>query len=1524
MGRQCCNCAVSAVEGQRTIGLQGETKRSLRSAAGRLKSGINKCERLVDTCWRPTGGAQRVISIQRHDPRRPPTYSAPISFAAPRPPAHSFAGRHHCKTPTLLNSSSHTTHPHFGLSANAPRPRPPPVPLAAMGKGACPVCEERFDARERVPMVSVACGHSICAKCVPSVGAYGASDSERDDDDDRSLSSSSSSARDSPTHCPTCNRTFGVFVKNFDAIDALEAAESARSQSHAPSVRSNLTDKTRARVKASDFKHVADIDLVIERSRLVFNRDPASELGAGASGVVYEGRLDGALVAIKSVRSTSDSWTTADRLRRELKLANRLKHPHIVEFRGAAWDNEMKQGTPRNVLLVTELMGGGNLRTALDATNERGLVVESFLQIALHVARGLVYLHKEGLAHRDIKSANILLSESLVPGSTRLPTSARAKIADFGLSKYIDKVTGGGTVVQSIMEPGRLEATYAYLAPEAFGGDKSNVIRPDDDEDPRFNDMAKKRDIYAFGVLMWEMITGHIPWAGVSLPDVYVRVCVRSDRPCPGLEDQKVPKYIRRLVERCWSQSPHRRPSASYIVSRLEKIAAKLLDTSRSASASASASAAVTNVTVGDTLPNPAAVHRTHSNHQSHGNYQHGAPPTVQPPHPALPPSGGTSFIRTGSHGTRQYLPHRPHEQAPVAARVSSKHNMNEGIVDDHLNDEEAKNLRRSLSAANPRRHSLHSNDFHNAAADHHDNLVHPNLSNLARAKRSGRSLNDDGPTSRHVPPSTALPPSNGGQVSAATATAREATAAAIAERMRDNRGAAKNRINREASLPGTNAVADGRPGLRRDLSQPNKMYYDSDEEMRNFDPEQAFADEVYAAVQEKSSTQLTVQTNVKPVHNNVKPVAIQRSTSATIRAPGYHAAVPTTRRPVSPIRRRPMSPAPQHLVQTNSSGNLKEDNTHSLPRNISRVASRNGNDVNQVHTAAKQINKSTSARRFERSASQGTPVVHDKVSSYENRTQTPLSGEPTSGGRNFIRRLKPTEVRTNNKTKGHVPRSISVGTAVEEKRASPTNLDGDEGEVTVMTIGATPREDFVALVDGMSKDELLQNLAKRAHPMRLAGLAHGALSSKIHNKDEEVLRNGCAILHRLTVPSGNSRSNEVHEVPAKEQLSIRRFLKSNSGVQVLLNALQPPRNRHATTLSYAMLALGNLTAWDLDAHKQFREADGVALVAKVMRTHSKNMGVYEKGCYTLACVAAAYSSKMKSVFKKCGAIDVVVSALSCVKQKTGSHDAVTKQACAALGAMCAGCPENAAHAAKSGAITYLIIAFESFRKSSRTESGKRSEMRLVCKAFMDIMCFNENRKMAGSQGGTNLIIRAMRIFRLDSDFVEKVLSTLCDFCVVQETAEQVVKVSGIEDIVAAMVRFRNSGAMQREGGRVLTLLMNASGDVARRLMLHASGGERLVLALEKFGCGAESNANVSVELCKALTALCQVESSVEGDELGRRLRKLRCDKIIKNTIMSNKDNQMVQERGREALKQLSSLRTAGNFWSRLLSGRRR
>lgn len=126
---------------------------------------------------------------------------------------------------------------------------------------------------------------------------------------------------------------------------------------------------------------------------------------------------------------------------------------------------------------------------------------------------------------------------------------------------------------------------------------------------------------------------------------------------------------------------------------------------------------------------------------------------------------------------------------------------------------------------------------------------------------------------------------------------------------------------------------------------------------------------------------------------------------------------------------------------------------------------------------------------------------------------------------------------------------------------------------------------------------------------------------------------------------------------------------------EALLQAFHPPEVRHPTTLCYGLLALGNLTAWDLEAHKQFRNSHGVVQVTQVMKVHNQNGGMQEKGCYALACVGALYPAKSKT-YEQSGALDIVIRVLSDVQGKE-VNDAVTKQACAALGAMCASSSTN-------------------------------------------------------------------------------------------------------------------------------------------------------------------------------------------------------------------------------------------------------
>lgn len=1376
-------------------------------------------------------------------------------------------------------------------------------------------------------MVSVVCGHSVCVVCVNggersrfAPGAEGwqsasSSSSGEGDDDGREPEG---------RRCPICNAALTHFVKNYEAVTALEAA--ARKAGTAG-----------AKKGAGDLKSVVDVDLVLERDRLTFQRSPGDELGAGGSGVVYKGLYDGKVpVAVKCIRSTSDSWTTAERLRRELKLASRLNDPHIVQFRGAAWDDEAAPGVPRNVLLVTELMGGGNLRSALNAIAPDGIMaVEFFLTLAIHVAKGLEYLHAEGMAHRDIKSANILLSHAPLPNSNRFPSGVRAKIADFGLSKYIDKVTGGGTVVQSIMEPGRLEATYAYLAPEAFGGDKTNVIRRSDDSDDeergRYDEMAKKRDIYALGVLFWEMLTGKVPWAGVSLPDVYVRVCVRSDRPYPGLEDLKVSRSLRRLVERCWAQNPTRRPSATSIVDKLEKIMARMPAHERVGTTEAAEAISV----VSSQAPQAPADLNTE--------------PLLQQQQQQTPamyrgmPSGST--VRT--------------TQNDGFEESGDGDGMYDDVpgVDDIVGEDPPQRLPTSTAApvtptikrqTRPVRHHLPVSEE-----------PHSGMRSGGGGGSGAQATSTSGPGS-----------ATGGQRRNATAVA--ATAAAIAaakdrERKRDDvRGGA--RVSARGATRGGDASFPSLPsGFGRERSeQPVRNGYFTEDGLsdEDFDPERAAADEAVAAAQAAAAAAATASAgasgtaatnNAMGSNSSVLP-ALPRNLSASRGSNRTPASAKLSRsistgpvrvstRPSSPVVRH-VSPATRGSLPAPPVAGLASFDEMPSTRSLGRKSLRNSDG------SAPAVSKKSSfrgsghgSRNIERSPSHSSQGGNDtgKSDGRQVNNALPLAAGASASGaqgtgtvdsmgrRAFIRRLRSVE------SPGRMGRSVSSnGSAAaafgnsspaagqssrsKSKNAVVSGADdiGKAEETTVVVIGAPPKDDYLAIVRGMEKDEVLRTLAQRAHPLRLAGLAHATLVCKKHSFDEEVLRNACAILHRLTVPSGAAETkNDVKEVSAKEQLSIRKYLKSNDGVHAMLHALRPPGERHPTTLSYAMLALGNLTAWDLDAHKQFRDSDGVPLLVEVMELHGRNMGVLEKGCYALACVAAAYPSKSKVVFKNAGAVDVVVGALSSARNQP-SQDAVTKQACAALGAMCSGCPENAVHAGQAGAIAYLISAFDGFRRTSRVDGGKRSEMRLVCKAFMDLMCHADNRKLAGSQGGTPMIIRAMRIFRLDAEFIEKGLATLSDFCAYRTNGTQIVQANGVDDIVAAMVRFRMSLPMQREGSRTLTLLMKATGDHARRRLVHAGGGEAIVFALERFGAIEETNASVTVEACRALAMLFNMESPSEGEILGRRMKKIRCDRAIKNALVAHKSNQAVQDKGRDALKQLNNLKAGGGLWNRM------
>ncbi|GLU22303.1 hypothetical protein SLE2022_383910 [Rubroshorea leprosula] len=212
--------------------------------------------------------------------------------------------------------------------------------------------------------------------------------------------------------------------------------------------------------------------VVFTYEEIVFSTDGFSDsnlLGHGNYGSVYYGLLRDQEVAVKRMTATKTKEFMA-----EMKVLCKVHHTNLVEFIGyAASDNEL--------FLIYEFAQKASLRSHLHDPQNKGHSSLSWImrvQIALDAARGLEYIHEHTKAHyvhRDIKSSNILLDGSF-----------RAKISDFGLAKLVGK-TGDGEASAT-----KVVGTFGYLAPEYL----------------RDGLASAKSDVYAFGVVLFEIISG--------------------------------------------------------------------------------------------------------------------------------------------------------------------------------------------------------------------------------------------------------------------------------------------------------------------------------------------------------------------------------------------------------------------------------------------------------------------------------------------------------------------------------------------------------------------------------------------------------------------------------------------------------------------------------------------------------------------------------------------------------------------------------------------------------------------------------------------------------------------------------------------------------------------------------------------------------------------------------------------------------------------------------------------------------
>ena len=281
---------------------------------------------------------------------------------------------------------------------------------------------------------------------------------------------------------------------------------------------------------------MTDLRATLERTLgdlYVFER----ELQGGAMSRVFVAmdRQLGREVVMKVLPPEVAADLSADRFRREIQLAAKLQHPHIVPLLSSG----EVSGTPYFTMPFVE---GESLRARLARVGE--LPIPEAVRILREVASALSYAHKHGVVHRDMKPDNVMLTDEF------------ALVTDFGVAKALSASTKP-SAAQTLTGLGVSLGTPAYMAPEQVTADPS---------------LDHRADIYAFGVMAYEMLTGTLPFAGRSLQATLAAHAIEKpeaiERRRPG-----IPHALAALIMRCLEKRPADRPqNAADVLHELEAV----------------------------------------------------------------------------------------------------------------------------------------------------------------------------------------------------------------------------------------------------------------------------------------------------------------------------------------------------------------------------------------------------------------------------------------------------------------------------------------------------------------------------------------------------------------------------------------------------------------------------------------------------------------------------------------------------------------------------------------------------------------------------------------------------------------------------------------------------------------------------------------------------------------------------------------------------------------------------------------
>ena len=208
------------------------------------------------------------------------------------------------------------------------------------------------------------------------------------------------------------------------------------------------------------------------------------------------------------------------RFLREAKGAGVLSHPNIV----TVFDVGEDQGHP---YIAMELVEGGTLAEEIKAS--KPLSTQQIVEIGIQLARALDYAHKRGIVHRDVKPGNIM----------RLTDSNTIKVADFGICRIDGSEAGDATQQTQI---GNVLGTPHYMSPEQVIGEK----------------VDSRSDLFSAGVVMYQLLTGHLPFEGDTLISVAYKI-TKTDPPSLDKIRSDLPLSLRRVIERALKKQPDKR-----------------------------------------------------------------------------------------------------------------------------------------------------------------------------------------------------------------------------------------------------------------------------------------------------------------------------------------------------------------------------------------------------------------------------------------------------------------------------------------------------------------------------------------------------------------------------------------------------------------------------------------------------------------------------------------------------------------------------------------------------------------------------------------------------------------------------------------------------------------------------------------------------------------------------------------------------------------------------------------------------